>query len=126
MEIIHASEAFHEPLRRPTELFTGSVSQRAIMEFGAPVEAEMLFVRFEEGARTHWHSHSAGQFIHVLSGETAVQVEGEPVVLAGVGDIIIAAPNERHWHGATAGATTAHAVHSLGTEEWDGPAPAYP
>jgi quercetin dioxygenase-like cupin family protein len=123
VEVIRSGEEFAVPLRHPAQLFTGDVSQRFILEFGEPVQAEMLFVRFDDGARTHWHSHAAGQIIHVLAGETVVQVADEESVHAGPGDTIIAAPGELHWHGADSGQSTSHAVHSLGTEDWFGPAP---
>lgn len=123
MQVIRSGEELEGELRHPADLFTGEVTQRFVREFGEPVAAEMLFARFADGARTHWHSHAAGQIIHVLAGHTVIQVEGQPVEHAGAGDTIVAAPGELHWHGAATGAATTHAVHSLGDESWYGPAP---
>jgi quercetin dioxygenase-like cupin family protein len=44
----------------------------------------------------------------VLSGSGLVQLDGEPVREIHPGDTVVIAPNERHWHGATAGNTMVH------------------
>lgn len=56
----------------------------------------------DPGTVTHWHTHPRGQFLYVLSGVGRVQREGEPVEKVRTGDAIWFAPDELHWHGATA------------------------
>lgn len=56
----------------------------------------------DPGTVTHWHTHPRGQLLYVLSGVGLVQREGEPVEEVRTGDAIWFAPDELHWHGATA------------------------
>jgi quercetin dioxygenase-like cupin family protein len=56
----------------------------------------------DPGTVTHWHTHPRGQFLYILSGVGCVQREGEPVEEVRTGDAIWFAPDELHWHGATA------------------------
>jgi quercetin dioxygenase-like cupin family protein len=57
-------------------------------------------VRFEPGARTHWHTHPLGQTLCVVSGIGRVQKWGEKVREIRAGDVVWIPPNEKHWHGA--------------------------
>jgi len=56
----------------------------------------------DPGTVTHWHTHPRGRLLYVLSGVGLVQRKGEPVEEVRTGDAIWFAPNELHWHGATA------------------------
>jgi len=85
-----------------------------------PVRA--LLVAFEDGARTHWHSHGGGQVLHVLDGRGRTQVRGQPMVELEPGDIVTVPAGEEHWHGAAEGAAMTHLAISMGTTEWGGPA----
>jgi quercetin dioxygenase-like cupin family protein len=57
--------------------------------------------RFEAGARTKWHAHSAGQIILVEEGVGRVQERGGPVIELKAGETIFAKPGVEHWHGAS-------------------------
>jgi quercetin dioxygenase-like cupin family protein len=57
-------------------------------------------VHFGPGARTAWHSHAAGQTLHVTEGVGRVQSRGGEVVEIRPGDTISTPPGEWHWHGA--------------------------
>ncbi|HEY2530733.1 MAG TPA: cupin domain-containing protein [Xanthobacteraceae bacterium] len=90
-----------KPSRRgPGESFTGTVWQDPVIEAPSPARIRSGFVRFEPGARTHWHSHPLGQTLCILSGVGRVQAWGGPLREVRAGDIVWIAPNEKHWHGA--------------------------
>ena len=91
------------PSRRgPPESFTGTVWQDPIIEAPAPARIRSGMVRFEPGARTHWHTHPLGQTLAVLAGVGRVQTWGGPVREIRAGDVVWIPPNEKHWHGASA------------------------
>ena len=57
-------------LKVPADYFTGTVWQDAIIEAPEPARIRALWVRFEPGARTAWHTHPLGQFAnHCGSGQ---------------------------------------------------------
>lgn len=58
-------------------------------------------VKFEAGARTHWHSHPKGQLLIVTEGQGWVQDEAGTKRELGPGDTVWTAPDVKHWHGAT-------------------------
>jgi quercetin dioxygenase-like cupin family protein len=72
--------------------------------FSAPHPARVAgaSVTFEPGARTAWHTHPLGQTLIVTAGCGWVQREGAPVEEIRPGDVVWFAPEEKHWHGATA------------------------
>lgn len=89
------------PSRRgPAESFTGIVWQDPIIEAPAPARVRSGLVRFEPGARTHWHTHPLGQTLFVVSGSGRVQTWGGAVQVIRGGDVVWIPPNEKHWHGA--------------------------
>jgi quercetin dioxygenase-like cupin family protein len=89
------------PSRRgPASSFTGTVWQDPIIEAPAPALLRAGWVRFEPGARTHWHSHPLGQTLHITSGIGQVRTWGGPLRQVRAGDTIWIPPDEKHWHGA--------------------------
>jgi quercetin dioxygenase-like cupin family protein len=75
-----------------------------------PADANVFRVFFEPGARTNWHTHPEGQILFILTGTCRVGKEGEPPVDVGAGGVVIFAPNERHWHGASPDSYAVHAA----------------
>ena len=67
----------------------------------APARMNGSIVTFEPGARTAWHTHPLGQTLIVTSGLGWVQVEGGPKEEVRPGDVVVFAPGEKHWHGAS-------------------------
>src|SRR5580692_5122624 len=57
-------------------------------------------LRFQAGARTHWHTHPLGQTLAVISGCGRVQVWGGKAREIRPGDVVWIPPGEKHWHGA--------------------------
>jgi quercetin dioxygenase-like cupin family protein len=99
--------------------------------FTAPVELEMLHraesdgrpdvarVHFSEGAVTHWHAHPGGQLLVVLAGRARVGTEADGARSLDPGTLVVAPPNERHWHGAAAGASAVLLAVTWGTTAWE-------
>ena len=65
-------------------------------------------VRFESGARTNWHKHSGPQWLLITEGQIRVQSWGEPSYDVSVGDAVVFAPGEKHWHGAAPRTAMSH------------------
>ena len=86
--------------RGPADYFTGVVWLDEVT--AAPYSSDMrvVMVTFEPGARTAWHTHPHGQWLHITAGVGRVQTVGEAVREVLPGDVIWFAPGERHWHGA--------------------------
>ena len=78
-------------------------------------------LRFEAGARTYWHIHSAGQLLLVEDGKGRLQEQGSAPRDLIVGQPVLTKPNVLHWHGAAPeqGATQFSAY--PGTLEWKEP-----
>ncbi|MCI8805639.1 MAG: cupin domain-containing protein, partial [Clostridiales bacterium] len=65
-------------------------------------------VTFEPCTRTDWHSHDGGQILLVTEGEGLYQEEGKQAVFMKPGDVIMAKPGVKHWHGASKDSWFAH------------------
>ena len=92
----------------PGDWFTGRVRIDPLFGAAAPSRMAGNLVTFEPGARTHWHTHPAGQVLIVTAGRGRVQREGGPVEDVSPGDVVRFAPGERHWHGAAADVAMSH------------------
>ena len=66
-------------------------------------EVDVLRIRFEAGARTHWHVHASPQIFLVEEGLGRAQVRGGPLLEVRPGEPILLAANVPHWHGAAPG-----------------------
>ena len=76
-------------------------------------------VEFDEGGRTNWHTHSGPQWLLIVEGRVRVQKWGEAPQEVGVGDAVVIAPGEKHWHGAAPGARGTHlAVNVNAKTDW--------
>src|SRR5205085_2063698 len=63
------SQPHHETILNPEAQFPGGVWLDLIATPHVPEQrATMAKVRFQPGARTAWHSHARGQFLHVTDG----------------------------------------------------------
>jgi quercetin dioxygenase-like cupin family protein len=92
----------------PAEYFTGTVRIDPLFSPPAPARVAMALVTFEPGARTAWHTHPLGQTLIVTAGSGRVQREGGPIEEIRQGDVVWFAPNEKHWHGASATTAMSH------------------
>jgi quercetin dioxygenase-like cupin family protein len=84
------------------DYFTGAVRIDPLFQPNASRRAAAASVTFEPGARTAWHTHPLGQTLLIVAGAGWVQKEGGPIEEVYPGDVIWFAPDEKHWHGATA------------------------
>jgi quercetin dioxygenase-like cupin family protein len=109
------------PSRRgPADWFTGDVFIDPIAAGSEPSRLRALSVHFTPGARTAWHTHPLGQFIHVTEGAGLVQRAGGPVEAIRAGDTVRFEPGEEHWHGAAPDSFMTHlALHEAGDDGAD-------
>lgn len=92
----------------PAGWFTGPVRIDPLFQAPAPARVSGAHVTFEPGARTAWHTHPLGQTLIITSGFGWVQREGGPIEEVRPGDVVWFAPNEKHWHGASASTAMTH------------------
>ncbi|HEY5095071.1 MAG TPA: cupin domain-containing protein [Candidatus Eremiobacteraceae bacterium] len=96
----------------PPEYFTGTVRIDPLFDRTDPARASGASVTFEPGARTAWHTHPLGQTLIVTAGCGRVQRWGGPIEAIRPGDVVLIAPGEKHWHGATPTTAMTHfAIH---------------
>ena len=92
----------------PTEWFTGMVRIDPLFPVSAPARGAGNAVTFEPRARTAWHTHPLGQVLIVTAGCGRAQREGGPIEEIRPGDVVVFAPGEKHWHGATPSTAMTH------------------
>ena len=81
----------------------------------------MSRIKFEAGARTNWHLHSAAQLLLVEEGRGRLQEQGSAIVDVPAGQPVLTKPNVLHWHGAAPDqAAVQFSVYS-GTLDWKDP-----
>jgi quercetin dioxygenase-like cupin family protein len=91
------------------------------IEVGNTKDMNMSRIRFEAGARTNWHVHSAAQLLLVEEGRGRLQELGSAIVEIPAGQPVLTKPNLLHWHGAAPEqAALQFSVYS-GTLEWKDP-----
>jgi len=88
-------------LKAPTEHFTGIVRIDPLFQTSEPARTGGAYVTFEPCSRSDWHTHPLGQTLIVTSGYGLVQRWGGPIEEIRAGDVVLAAPGEKHWHGAS-------------------------
>ena len=98
--------------------FTGETRLMRLLGAQQPGGIAVSLVHFEDGSRTHWHVHPGEQVLYVLDGQGRVGTAEEEIIV-GPGDVVYAAPMERHWHGAAPGQSMTHfSVTNVGPPEW--------
>ena len=74
--------------------FTGTVAVQATEG------TNMSRIRFEAGARTNWHVHTAPQILLIEEGRGRWQEQGDSVKELPMNQPVLTKPNVPHWHGA--------------------------
>ena len=92
----------------PAEYFTGTTWLKVLVPNDAEIHCQAASVTFEQGARTHWHTHPGGQLLLVTYGTGFYQEAGKPVQIIRKGEAVKIAPNVVHWHGASHGSGMTH------------------
>jgi len=119
MKITPRSDALKISSPADPSHFIGKAGLRSLIQ-ASPQTSSMFaaVVRFEAGARNHWHSHAGGQLLHVVEGEGWVQVRGQAPQRIRVEDTVTADPGEEHWHGAGGRGPMAHLAIAVGDTRW--------
>jgi quercetin dioxygenase-like cupin family protein len=92
----------------PAEYFSGTVRIDPLFDRNDPARAAGASVTFEPRARTAWHTHPLGQTLILTAGCGRVQRWGGPIEEIHAGDVVLIAPGEKHWHGATPTSAMTH------------------
>lgn len=92
----------------PAETFTGVVTVTPLFAASEHSNAGGGLVEFTPGARSHWHTHPAGQTLIVTAGTGWVQEEGGEKIAIKPGDVIATPSGMKHWHGAAAENSMSH------------------
>ena len=95
-------------IQGPAEYFTGHVKIEPLFPAKDPNSVSGVYVTFEPGARSAWHTHPAGQHLVVTAGQGRTQVWGGPIVELHPGDVVWCPPGVKHWHGATPASSLTH------------------
>jgi len=119
MKITPRSEALQILKPMDSAHFTGEAGSRELIPASPPTTSIFAaVVRFEAGARNHWHSHPGGQLLHVMEGKGWVQVRGQSPQRIRQDDTVTADPGEEHWHGAGSDGPMAHLAVAVGETRW--------
>jgi quercetin dioxygenase-like cupin family protein len=78
----------------------------------------MSRIRFEAGARTNWHVHSAPQILLIEEGRGRWQEQGDVVKDLPANTPVLTKPNLLHWHGAAPDQAAVQFSVYAGTLEW--------
>lgn len=112
MKRIASSERAANPVDPSNFVLPGTMQRLVGAGDGEPVR--LYRVAFEEGARTHWHTHSAPQLLFGLSGRCVVVDRAGEELLLEPGDVVVIGPDEEHWHGAAPGGPGEHLAINCG------------
>jgi quercetin dioxygenase-like cupin family protein len=75
-------------------------------------------IRFEAGARTYWHVHTAGQVIVAEEGQGWYQEKGGAIRTFKPGEAAYLKADTPHWHGATRTGPVVQATMYGGSLKW--------
>ena len=88
------NDIFPKGQKAPSEYFTGTAWVYGLVRNDSIFTTLAGNVTFEPSARTHWHSHPAGQILIVTSGIGYHQIEGGPKEIIKKGDVVKCPPNK--------------------------------
>ena len=95
--------------------FTGTIAVQ-------PTEGtNMSRIRFEAGARTNWHVHTAPQILLIEEGRGRWQEQGDTVKELPMGQPVLTKANLPHWHGAAPDQAAVQFSVYAGKLEWQKP-----
>jgi quercetin dioxygenase-like cupin family protein len=95
--------------------FTGKIT------VGNTTDMRSSRIRFEAGARTNWHIHSAAQLLLVEEGRGRLHELGSEIKDLLPGQPVLTRPNVLHWHGAAPDQPAVQFSVYTGTLEWKQP-----
>jgi quercetin dioxygenase-like cupin family protein len=97
--------------------FTGGARSALMASSHDRAAVRLYYVKFEPGARTHWHMHTGTQILLVHQGRCLLQREGGVVEELREGETTTIPPLVRHWHGAGREEGMAHLAINLDNRE---------
>src|SRR5688572_10754252 len=83
------------------ENFTGNAWNTGLVANDSTYNTVIGNVYFEPGARSNWHTHSAGRILIITDDVGYHQIKGQPRQTIRKGDVVKCPPNAMHWHGAS-------------------------
>ena len=93
----------------PPDKFAGGIWLDLIVEPHEPSQRTTVgLVRFPPGARTAWHSHARGQYVHVVSGIARFGDRNGNIIEVHPGQTLYTPPGEEHWHASAPGVYMEH------------------
>ena len=96
-------------VKNPPEQFAGDVwLDTIVVPHDADQRTTMARVRFAPGARTAWHSHARGQYLHVTSGVARFGGRDGTILEVHAGQTLYTPPGEEHWHASAPGSFMEH------------------
>ncbi|MDV2981669.1 UNVERIFIED_CONTAM: cupin domain-containing protein [Actinomycetes bacterium ARC8] len=102
-------EPVREAIKNPPGQFAGDVWVDMIaVPHGPEQRAVVAKVRFAPGARTAWHSHARGQYLHVTSGVARFGTRDGNIIDVHPGQTLYTPPGEEHWHASAQGPFMEH------------------
>ena len=85
----------------------------------ADIPLSVANVTFEPGCRNHWHIHTDGyQILLVTAGAGWYQEAGEAARALHPGDVVVTHKGIRHWHGAQKDSWFSHVAITAGQTEF--------
>jgi len=111
------SGPFQKGSRAPVANFTGVVYVSTLVKDDPTFNCASSNVTFTPGARSHWHTHAAGQILLVTEGLGYYQEKGQPIRLLRKGEVVQAQPGVEHWHGASPQQGMTHISLNVNTEK---------
>ena len=111
------SGPFPKGERAPVANFTGVVYVATLVKNDDTFNCASSNVTFTPGARSHWHTHAAGQILLVTDGLGYYQEKGQPIRLLHKGEVVQAQPGVEHWHGASPQQAMTHISLNVNTEK---------
>ena len=94
----------------PQAYFTGEVQVDMLFPGNDTAHYSGAYVTFQNGARTAWHYHPAGQHMIVTSGVALTGTRDGEIVAFEEGYTVWCPPDIDHWHGATPHSPMTHLV----------------
>lgn len=102
-------EPARETILNPEDRFPGGVYLDLIVVPHVPEQRTTVGkVRFLPGARTAWHSHARGQYLHVTDGVARFGDRAGNIIEVHAGQTLYTPPGEEHWHAAAPGCFMEH------------------
>jgi quercetin dioxygenase-like cupin family protein len=102
-------EPASETIKNPPEQFAGDVWVDMIAAPHMPEQRGVVAkVRFAPGARTAWHSHARGQYLHVTAGVARFGSRDGTIIEVHPGQTLYTPPGEEHWHASADGTFMEH------------------